>query len=214
MVVDAGDAPHAADVAVGVAAVELVLVVEVQRRRERLFRARAPLEDLLCPVHAHEAVHLAEVHHFALRRVPYVLVRLRRLKLRPAQRTLCLCFYVFIIFLTKRKPQGARDGGDEGDNGDKPEVNMGDSGEKCYKGSEGGEGNERVKGGEGDEGYEVVKGDEGSEGDKGHQGLRDDEAGKGNEWVNKAARTTRAMNGWRGQRRGGERRGQQKRQGQ
>lgn len=84
VVVDARDAPHAADVAVRVAAVELVLVVEVDRRVEGLLRGGAPLEDLLRPVHAHEAVHLAEVHHLALRRVPDVLVRLRRLKLRPA----------------------------------------------------------------------------------------------------------------------------------
>ena len=52
-------------------------------RRQRLRRSRRPLQDLLAPVHPHEAVHLAQVDQLPLRRVPELVVRLRVLQLRP-----------------------------------------------------------------------------------------------------------------------------------
>ena len=81
---DATDAPHAADVAIGVTAVELVLVIQVNRRFERLGGRFRPLENLLGPVHAQEAMHFAQVHHLLLRRVPQVIVSLALLQLLPA----------------------------------------------------------------------------------------------------------------------------------
>ena len=48
---NAAHGPHDTHVAVGVAAVEAVVVVEVQGDAERLLRGLCPLEDLLRPVH-------------------------------------------------------------------------------------------------------------------------------------------------------------------
>ena len=43
------------------------LTVEVEGKLESLFRALRPLEDLLCPVHPEEPVHLALVHQLNLK---------------------------------------------------------------------------------------------------------------------------------------------------
>ena len=54
------------NIAVGVSAVQTVLVVEVDGISERLLGTVCPLQDLLCPVHAQEAVHLAFNHQLLL----------------------------------------------------------------------------------------------------------------------------------------------------
>lgn len=81
LVVNAGDGPHAAHIAVGIASVELVLVVEVQTHLQRLFRRPRPLEDLLGPIHAQKSMHFAGLHHLQLGRVPQVVVRFPELQL-------------------------------------------------------------------------------------------------------------------------------------
>ena len=50
-----------------------------------LCRPRRPLQDLLGPVHAHEAVHLAEVDHLQLRRIPQLIVCLGLLEVLPVK---------------------------------------------------------------------------------------------------------------------------------
>ena len=64
------DGPGDTGVAVAVAAVERVAVVLTDGDAQRRGRIRRPLEDLLGPVHAHVAVHLAGAHHLLLGRVP------------------------------------------------------------------------------------------------------------------------------------------------
>ena len=51
LVVDPYDGPHAPDVAVGVAPVQAVVVVEVDGQGEGLLRRLGPLEDLFGPIH-------------------------------------------------------------------------------------------------------------------------------------------------------------------
>mmetsp|Transcript_46187 Transcript_46187/g.67463 ORF Transcript_46187/g.67463 Transcript_46187/m.67463 type:complete len:431 (+) Transcript_46187:730-2022(+) len=68
------DRPGGAHVAVGVPAVQREAVVEVVRVLERRGGVRCPLEDLLGPVHAQEAVHLPLRHHLDLRGVPQIVV--------------------------------------------------------------------------------------------------------------------------------------------
>ncbi len=61
-----------------------VFVVEVDRGLVRLMRIRGPLQDLLCPVHAHVVVHPALFQHLALRGVPKFIVCLGALEFRAS----------------------------------------------------------------------------------------------------------------------------------
>ena len=76
-------------VAVGVAAVHLVSVVEVERDLERRLGVGAPFEDFLRPVHPQIIVHPARENHLFLRGVPERVVGLggfelaRRVEDRP-----------------------------------------------------------------------------------------------------------------------------------
>src|SRR6185436_7877037 len=58
-IVLAADRPRDVGVAVGVAPVEQIAIVQHDGEVERLVRPARPLEDLLRPVHAHVAVHPA-----------------------------------------------------------------------------------------------------------------------------------------------------------
>lgn len=84
-VVHAADGPHAADVTTGISSVEAVLIVEVNGYLQSLFRILHPFEDLLSPVHAQEAVHLALAYQLALCRVPQIVTTASLLQLIPAQ---------------------------------------------------------------------------------------------------------------------------------
>mmetsp|Transcript_14257 Transcript_14257/g.39074 ORF Transcript_14257/g.39074 Transcript_14257/m.39074 type:complete len:277 (-) Transcript_14257:507-1337(-) len=72
-VVVAEDPGHAR-VAVGVAAIKAVLVVEVKKPLEPLLRRWRPLEHLLPPVHAHVVCHLASHDNLLLGRVPHLVL--------------------------------------------------------------------------------------------------------------------------------------------
>src|SRR6185312_4203142 len=62
--------PRDAGVAVRIAAVEEVFVIEVHCALECRFDVRRPFQNLLGPVHAHDIVHPADMRHLRLRSVP------------------------------------------------------------------------------------------------------------------------------------------------
>mmetsp|Transcript_130512 Transcript_130512/g.292027 ORF Transcript_130512/g.292027 Transcript_130512/m.292027 type:complete len:217 (-) Transcript_130512:250-900(-) len=93
---DSADAPHATDVTIGIPAIEFVAVVQSDRGRQCLARARRPLKDLLGPIHTQEAVHLSLPYHLELRSVPEVVVGARRLERLGAVDILpCIALVVF-----------------------------------------------------------------------------------------------------------------------
>lgn len=73
-VMDAANGPHAAHIAVGVATIQTVLVVQQDRVLQRLLRCRCPFQNLFGPVHAQKAVHLSLAYQLQLRRVPQVVI--------------------------------------------------------------------------------------------------------------------------------------------
>ena len=77
----ANDRPCDARVAIRVAAIEEVFVVEADGNLVSLRRGRRPLENFLCPVHAQVVVHPAEVEHLRLSGVPKLVVCFGALKL-------------------------------------------------------------------------------------------------------------------------------------
>src|SRR4030042_680417 len=66
---------------VGIAAVELIFIVKVERNPERVFGGAGPLDDPLPPVHPHIIVHLAGQDHLLLSGVPVGVSRPRPLEL-------------------------------------------------------------------------------------------------------------------------------------
>jgi hypothetical protein len=80
-VVHPADRPGDPGVAVRVAPVQFIAVVQVDRLRQRLFRRLAPLQQLLGPVHPQVTVHLPACQHLFLGRVPQLVVGLAVLQL-------------------------------------------------------------------------------------------------------------------------------------
>mmetsp|Transcript_55943 Transcript_55943/g.109489 ORF Transcript_55943/g.109489 Transcript_55943/m.109489 type:complete len:289 (+) Transcript_55943:632-1498(+) len=78
---NAPDAPHASHISVGVPPVELVPVIQVDGPLERQSRVGAPLENLLCPIHPEEPVHLPFLRHLELGGVPQIVMRLSLLQI-------------------------------------------------------------------------------------------------------------------------------------
>jgi len=70
----AGNRPRNALIAVRIAAIEFVAVVESNSPLKSTGGIRSPLEDHLGPVHPHVIVHPALRHHLALGGVPEVVV--------------------------------------------------------------------------------------------------------------------------------------------
>jgi len=66
----AHDGPGDPGVAVGVAAVELITIIEADGTLVRDGTRRTPFQDFLGPVHAHVIVHPAGKDHFLLSGVP------------------------------------------------------------------------------------------------------------------------------------------------
>mmetsp|Transcript_35783 Transcript_35783/g.93624 ORF Transcript_35783/g.93624 Transcript_35783/m.93624 type:complete len:316 (+) Transcript_35783:82-1029(+) len=93
-VMNATDGPHAPNVPVGVVAVERKFVIEINSISKRRSWVSSPLENLLCPVHPHEAVHLALGGHLTLRSVPEWIVGVGGLKLGPRVQILALILSV------------------------------------------------------------------------------------------------------------------------
>src|SRR5580698_7865217 len=81
-VVFADDGPGNAGIAVGIAAVEFVAVVEGDCPFERPRRIRRPFENLFGPIHAEIVVHPAGDDHLALGSVPEIVGGLAALELR------------------------------------------------------------------------------------------------------------------------------------
>jgi hypothetical protein len=73
----ADNGPRDSRVAVRVAAVEFIFVIQVNRRLEGPRRSLAPFQNFFGPVHAHIVVHKAGLHHLQLRGIPQRIMRLR-----------------------------------------------------------------------------------------------------------------------------------------
>lgn len=69
-------APGDSGIAVGVASVEGVFVVEVKGSLEAFLGAFRPFEEFFTPIHAHVIVHFACFHHFQLGCIPVGIVGL------------------------------------------------------------------------------------------------------------------------------------------
>ena len=65
------------DIAAGIAPVQTVAVVEVERGLQGRLRIRGPLQDLLGPVHAHEPVQLAFRHQLHLQKTVKKIVKMK-----------------------------------------------------------------------------------------------------------------------------------------
>ena len=75
------DRPRNPRIAIRVAAIKEVLVVQITPRCGTPPAATTPLQNLLRPVHAHVVVHPAGVDHLHLRCIPQLVVRLGVLEL-------------------------------------------------------------------------------------------------------------------------------------
>ena len=80
----ADNGPRDSGVAVRVAAIEFIFVIQVDRHLEGPRRGLAPFQNLLGPIHAHVVVHEAGLHHLHLRGVPQRIMRLRIFQLALA----------------------------------------------------------------------------------------------------------------------------------
>ena len=79
-----------------------------------LLRPLGPLQDLLGPVHAHEAVHLAHVHHLQLSRVPQLVVSGAALQLIAACAWLGVTFMMWGVWGWGSGREGGCGGGGAG----------------------------------------------------------------------------------------------------
>jgi hypothetical protein len=84
---DSHHAPHDAHIPIRIPAIKLVLVVQIDGMFDRLLNILAPLQNFLGPVHSHESVHLTQVHHLLLCRIPEIIVSFGFLQLLPVAMT-------------------------------------------------------------------------------------------------------------------------------
>mmetsp|Transcript_6720 Transcript_6720/g.14480 ORF Transcript_6720/g.14480 Transcript_6720/m.14480 type:complete len:235 (+) Transcript_6720:453-1157(+) len=75
------DAPSHSHVPIGIVSVQRKPIVQIQADLQRRLRIGRPLQHLFRPVHAQKSVHPSGLHQLDLRRVPQVVVRLRRSEL-------------------------------------------------------------------------------------------------------------------------------------
>merc|ERR1719440_2022017 len=82
--------PSHASIAVWVPAIQGILVIKFDANLEWLFWALGPLKNLLRPIHAHEAVHLASSAKLVLSCIPQLIMGFRLLKLAAGVNILSL----------------------------------------------------------------------------------------------------------------------------
>ena len=93
------DGPRNARVAVGVATVKFIPVIEPNRTLVSGSNRRTPLQDLLGPVHPHVVVHPARQDHLFLSSVPQGIVSFSLLWLFSISSLLIFLFSLFSIAL-------------------------------------------------------------------------------------------------------------------
>merc|ERR1719270_792518 len=74
LIVNTSNAPHDTHIAIWIIAIQGISIIEPDRFLKCLLRTLSPLQDLLCPVHPQEAVHLALLDKLKLGSVPQVIM--------------------------------------------------------------------------------------------------------------------------------------------